>query len=99
MPNANGHSSRLTLTYSRPTITFMDYARFEQDADRELKGLEQRIDELVKNCERLKEENRLLRSQQEAYSAERATLIEKNELARARVEAMINRLRSMENTA
>jgi len=50
-------------------------------------------------CEELKKENKLLKLQQDSYSSERATLIDKNEQARKRVEAMITRLKSMEVTA
>ena len=38
-------------------------------------------------------------TQQDSMAAERAGLIEKNELARSRVEAMINRLKAMEQGA
>ena len=65
-------------------------------SEEELRRLEIRIDELICTCEQLKEENRLLRAQQQAYSNERASLLEKQELARARVEAMINRLKALE---
>ena len=61
-----------------------------------LKGLEIRIDELIKTCEDLKKENQLLKLQRDSYSTERANLIDRNEQARTRVEAMITRLRSME---
>jgi len=54
---------------------------------------------LIKTIERLKEENRSLRNQQESLTSERAQLIERNELAKTRVEAMINRLRAMEQNA
>lgn len=65
-------------------------------SEEELRRLEIRIDELICTCEQLKEENRLLRAQQQAYSSERASLLEKQELARVRVEAMINRLKALE---
>jgi cell division protein ZapB len=58
--------------------------------------LEQRIDLLLRRCDRLQAENQMLRSAQEALTAERAGLLEKNEQARSRVEAMINRLKAME---
>jgi cell division protein ZapB len=47
-------------------------------------------------CEQLKTENNLLRGRQVALVAERARLIEKNDVARVRVEAMITRLKSLE---
>ena len=66
------------------------------DVDQRLKQLELRIDELLRTLDRVREENRALRKQQQDYSSERANLIEKNEVAKSRVEAMINRLKSME---
>ena len=64
--------------------------------DAELKRLERRIDELVATIGQVKEENRALRQRQDTLSAERATLMQKNEQVRARVEAMIGRLKAME---
>ena len=58
--------------------------------------LEEKIDHLIRICNRLAEENRALRDQQTSLIAERAALVEKSELARSRVEAMITRLRAME---
>lgn len=67
--------------------------------DAELQRLEQRIDELVALAARLRDENRALRQRQEAISAERTALLHKNEQVRARVEAMIGRLRTLEQGA
>lgn len=55
-----------------------------------------RVDQLVELCRRLSEENRSLRQSQEQLANERAGLIARNEQARARVEAMIGRLKSLE---
>ena len=60
------------------------------------RALEEKIDRLIRICERLEDENGALRDQQNSLIAERATLVEKSELARSRVEAMITRLRGME---
>jgi cell division protein ZapB len=65
--------------------------------DAELKRLERRIDELVATVGHLKEENRALRHRQDSLMTERASLLQKNEQVRARVEAMIGRLKSMEH--
>jgi len=62
----------------------------------DLRQLEQRIDELIDTVGLLKNENNSLRSQKDKLSTERSQLIEKTELARSRVEAMISRLRSLE---
>ncbi|HED19345.1 MAG TPA: TIGR02449 family protein [Gammaproteobacteria bacterium] len=64
--------------------------------EQELLKLEVRLEELVSSIEHLKDENRSLRNQQGAMVTDRAGLIEKNEMARSRVEAMINRLKAME---
>jgi cell division protein ZapB len=65
--------------------------------DLELKRLESRMEELVVVCRQLKEENRSLRQRQDNLMAERATLVQKNEQVRVRVEAMIGRLKTMEH--
>jgi len=65
---------------------------FEND----LKRLEDRLDDLFKICGRLQTENKSLKEKQEMLSRERSTLLQKNENVSARVEAMIIRLKSME---
>jgi len=65
----------------------------------ELHEVSGRIDRLLELCQRLAEENRSLRQSQEQLSAERSNLLAKNEQARSRVEAMIARLRALENGA
>jgi cell division protein ZapB len=67
--------------------------------DAELKKLERRLEELMNTVRQLKEENRALRSRQDNLAAERSALLQKNEQVRARVEAMIGRLKSMEHGA
>jgi len=65
----------------------------------ELRSLEKRIDELVATVVQLKEEARALRQRQDTLMNERAGLLTKNEQVRARVEAMIGRLKAMEHSA
>ena len=62
----------------------------------DLRQLEQRIDELIDTVGSLKNENTSLRQQKDKLVGERSQLIEKTEMARSRVEAMISRLRSLE---
>lgn len=62
----------------------------------DIKMLELRVDELIQRLNAVKNENRSLRESQSTLITERARLIEKTELARTRVEAMITRLRAME---
>lgn len=64
--------------------------------EQELRQLERRVDELIGLCRRLQQENRTLRDKQATLLLERADLRKKNETARAHVEAMITRLKVME---
>jgi cell division protein ZapB len=67
----------------------MEDATTKPGLQRELKRLERRLDELVGVVAQPKEEDRAPRQRQDSLSAERATLMQKNEQVRARVEAMI----------
>ncbi len=58
--------------------------------------LEEKVDQLIHQYELLSNENRTLKTKQEELVREKARLIEKTNLARTRVEAMITRLKSME---
>ncbi len=58
--------------------------------------LEEKVEELIDLCSVLSKENRALRTQQKNWTTERAKLIEKNELAKSRVESMITRLKTLE---
>ena len=62
----------------------------------ELQHLDDSIDVLLDMISQLKQENTQLRSQQEFLQIERSKLMEKNEMARTRVESIINRLKAME---
>ena len=64
--------------------------------EHELKRLEKRVDALVRVCDQLQDENRSLKQRQDVLTSERASLLQKNEQVRARVEAMISRLKAME---
>jgi cell division protein ZapB len=67
--------------------------------DAEFARLERRVEELLLALETLKEENRALRQRQESLAAERSAFAQRNDQVRARVEAMIGRLKTMEHTA
>jgi len=63
----------------------------------ELAALGEQVDRLLDAVRRLSEENRSLRHSQEQLASERAGLMARNEQARSRVEAMIQRLKALEN--
>ncbi|HSC75968.1 MAG TPA: TIGR02449 family protein [Pseudomonadales bacterium] len=62
----------------------------------QFRALEHQVDQLIYRCHQLEQENRTLRSQENTWRKERTRLVEKNELARTRVEAMIHRLKALE---
>ncbi|CDZ94838.1 MULTISPECIES: TIGR02449 family protein [Pseudomonadaceae] len=65
-----------------------------EDADLQL--LSTRLEQLIQHLEQLKVQNRLLLHSEQAWREERAQLIEKNEMARVKVESMISRLKALE---
>ena len=65
-----------------------------EDAD--LRALTAKLELLIQSVEHLKVQNRQLRASEKAWREERAHLIEKNEMARLKVEAMISRLKALE---
>jgi len=62
----------------------------------EFNRLESRMQDLLAHCSKLQFENESLKTEQNNLVEERAQLIKKNELARSKVEQMIQRLRSLE---
>jgi cell division protein ZapB len=63
----------------------------------ELVALSRALDQALERMRRLAEENASLRRGRDQLVGERAALMTRNEQARARVEAMIERLKSLEN--
>ena len=56
---------------------------------------EEKLDRLIELCQQLKQENQVLREREAGLVGERSQLIEKNEMARQKIETMINRLRNL----
>ncbi len=65
-------------------------------ANNDLEALEEKVDELIALSEVLVEENQVLKAKQQSWTTERAKLVERNELAKTRVESMITRLRALD---
>lgn len=63
----------------------------------ELEALARRIDQLIERNQQLAAENARLHQAQEDWQRERVRLMQKNDMARHRIEAMISRLRSLEH--
>ena len=63
----------------------------------DLKILASKLEELLDAYQSLEKENQLLRAERTHWHSERKRLIQQNELARQKVEAMITRLKKMES--
>ena len=61
-----------------------------------IKELEETLDELIERYNAAQQENNILKIKQDELVKEKAKLVEKTNLARTRVEAMIGRLKAME---
>ncbi len=64
--------------------------------NKDINQLEQRVDDLIVACRRLKEENDTLRDNRDALLDEKSKLAEKNRMARSRLESIVGRLRALE---
>jgi len=64
--------------------------------DTQLQTLTQKIDALISLCAQLNRENTALKADANTWLAERQQLVDKNELAKTKVEAIIDRLKAME---
>ncbi len=64
--------------------------------EKDLQALMSRFELLIERVEQLKRQNALLVAQERSWREERAHLIEKNEIAKRKVESMILRLKALE---
>ena len=62
----------------------------------DIKSLEAKVDTLIEALDELERRNSMLESDRENWLVERNRLLEKNELAKNKVEAMILRLKALE---
>lgn len=76
----------------------MDNYNNNQNMDIKLKDLGKKLEEILVVCEKLKEENLLLKQQQNKLIEDRASLLQKNDQVRVRVEAMISKIKAMEQS-
>lgn len=62
----------------------------------EMNELEDKIDELINLCDELERKQSVMEADKENWSLERTRLLEKNELAKSKIEAMISRLKALD---
>jgi cell division protein ZapB len=73
-------------------LKFVKYGRLIADMSKNtVENLYKKVDQLINHCESLK-------ARESSLLIERSRLIEKNELARTRVEAMIGQLKNLQDT-
>ena len=65
----------------------------------ELEKLESRIHEMSEALRRLEEQNRILRVDQRSLNKENGRLTEKNRIACSRLEAIVDRLKNLEQAS
>ncbi|MBQ45076.1 MAG: TIGR02449 family protein [Porticoccaceae bacterium] len=58
-------------------------------------NFEQKLDQLIELCQQLKRDNHALRNREDELLGERSQLMKKNDMARQKVETMINRLQAL----
>ena len=68
----------------------------EEQIGEDLRQLEQRVDDLIGVCRRLKEENDSLRDSRDTLLEEKSKLAEKNRMARTRLENIVTRLKALD---
>lgn len=86
----------LTVNGLRSIVPGMTSKQINSPQTLDLDLLTLRIEELIKLCERLREENGRLKAAQAQLQATQVRLTDKNELSRAKLEAMIARLKTLE---
>ena len=62
----------------------------------DINTLEKRIDELIELCDELESKHRAMEADRENWMQESTRLLEKKEMTKAKIEAMIMRLKSLE---
>ena len=82
----------------QPLFMSMNIDKLKQLCANRLATLETQLAALLAYCEQLRLENQSLHAREIELLAERDGLIQKNEQARSRIEAMVMRLKSLENS-
>lgn len=86
-----------SIIYDYNLYRLLTMSTADKDPSSELEALEAKLETLISQFNLVKNENKSLKSRQDALVKEKAKLLEKTTLAKARVEAMITRLKAMEH--
>ena len=82
--------------YKRIDPIYSSLSGFDSGAIVGIDILEERVDELIQLCDELDKKRGSLENERKKWLQERARLMEKNEIAKTKIEAMIMRLKSLE---
>ena len=93
---ANSLDARPVGSYASAGRLLSDRTERDPMEHTELQALMGKLELLIERVEQLKRQNGLLLAQEKSWREERAHLIEKNEIARRKVESMISRLKALE---
>jgi cell division protein ZapB len=72
---------------------------FKTMTDTSFKTLDEKVDALIQLCSDMKKENQMLRDSEHNWEGERKALHDKNQLARTRLEKVLQRLKSLEKAS
>lgn len=86
----------MTRLYSKAHIRLSVCIEMTDD---QFNTLDEKITALIALCAAMKQENQLLRAGQHNWQIERQQLLENNRQAKARLESLLTRLRSMEQSS
>ena len=64
-----------------------------------IESLEIRVDKLIQKCDQLNIENQSLKENNQKLSETQQSILKKNNLAKSKAETILERLRSIENSA
>lgn len=106
-PNKREIDRPITAPYIRVShppqpINHIDLSLFmsaNANLNQTLQAIEQKLEALLQEHQQILLENQTLKQAEQRWQRERDSLVEKNDLARTRIEAMINRLKSLESDA
>ena len=66
-------------------------------SDESFNTLSAKVDDLIDLCAEMKRENQMLKADQSSWQNEREKLMEKNQLAKTKLQSVLDRLKAMDN--
>ena len=66
-------------------------------SDESFNALSAKVDDLIDLCAEMKRENQMLKADQSSWQNEREKLMEKNQLAKTKLQSVLDRLKAMDN--